>query len=102
MAETQFARSRHLRYMPPVEGDLSTRRHWVIVREPGCVPQKKGPFPFDQLDGFLQELVDCRCADTDLTVVSLTWDFDVWVQDGRERLSIHALPPEPPEDNSNG
>jgi hypothetical protein len=89
--ETPFSRSRYLRYVPPVEGDLSTRRHWVIVREPGCVPQKKGPFLFDQVDGFLQELVDCRPEGTQLTIVSLTWDFDVWVDDGHERLGRHEL-----------
>lgn len=84
--ETEFARKRHLRYVPPVEGDLSTRRHWIIVHEPGCIPEKKGGFSSGQVNGFLRELIDCRPTGTRYTVVSLTWDFDVWVQDGHELL----------------
>lgn len=71
------------RYAPKVEGDLATRRHWIIVTEPGCVPEKKGGFTHDQVSSFLRELVECRPAGTDLTVVSLTWDFDLWVESGR-------------------
>lgn len=101
--ETPFERRRYLRHVPPLEGDLSTRRHWIIVREPGCTPEKKGSFKHDQVDGFVRELVDCRPPGTDITIVSLTWDFDVWVDDGRRKLAIQAAldapgddwPPEP-------
>jgi hypothetical protein len=74
------------RYAPKVEGDLATRRHWIIVQEPGCVPEKKGGFTFDQVSPFLRELMACRPEKTQLTVVSLTWDFDIWVESGHDWL----------------
>lgn len=73
---------------PSVEEPLSTRRHWVIVHEPGRIPDKKGPFPNDMVNAFVRELLDCRPAGTRAIVCSLTWDFDLWVEDGRARLSI--------------
>lgn len=67
---------------PPVEGDLATRRHWIIVHEPGRIPEKKGAFRFDRVLPFLRELMACRPEATRYTVVSLTWDYDIWVESG--------------------
>lgn len=90
--ETPFERSRYLRYVPPVESEAgATRRHWIIVHEPHRVPEKKGPFKEAQVTPFLNELVECRSSDTQFTVVSLTWDFDVWIEDGRGRLAEQAI-----------
>lgn len=85
--ETPFERRRYLKHVPPVEGDGATRRHWIIVQEPGCIPEKKGHFLRGQLEPFLRELLACRPAGTHYTFVTLTWDFDIWVESGREFLT---------------
>lgn len=72
---------------PPVEGYLATRRHWIIVHEPGRIPQKKGAFRFDQILPFLRELMACRSAGTRYTVISLTWDYDIWAESGHEMVA---------------
>lgn len=86
--------------VPPLDSKQSmTRRHWVIVRDPGCIPEKKGPFPVDRVSGFIRELIACRSAETQITVVSLTYDYDIWVDDGRERIVIEdSLAEMTPED----
>lgn len=71
---------------PVVEGHLSTRRHWIIIHEPGRIPEKKGAFRNDQVIPFLRELDACRPDGTLFTVCSLTWDYDLWVDSGRDRL----------------
>lgn len=84
--ETPFERSRYLKHVPPVEGDLSTRRHWIIVHEPGKIPEKKGAFGWQQVEDFLRELIACRPEGTTYTVISLTWDFDIWIESGHDYL----------------
>lgn len=71
---------------PPVEGDLSTRRHWIIVHEPARIPEKKGAFRFDQVLPFLRELMACRSEATRYTVISLTWDYDIWAESGHQMV----------------
>jgi hypothetical protein len=76
--------------VPPLDGKHScTRRHWIILRDPNCTPEKKGPFPADGVNDFIREVIACRPSETKITVVSLTWDYDIWVEDGRERIVIH-------------
>lgn len=86
--ETPFAQRRHLKYVPPCDEGGAVRRRWIIVQEPGCIPEKKGHFPYERLEGFLRELIACRPAGTQYTIVSLTWDFDIWVESGREYLTM--------------
>lgn len=64
-------------------------RRWVILRDRGCAPEKKGNFRTDaHLIGFVREAVRVRAADTQITVAQLTWNHDLWVQDGREMIAI--------------
>jgi len=74
---------------PPIEGpDGSTRCHWVIICKPGCHPEVKGAFKQQEVEPFLRELIACRPAEAALSVVSLTWDFKLWVECGRERIAM--------------
>lgn len=63
---------------------------WVIVRQPGCVPERKRPpeqTPAGTL-AFLREGFACRPEGTQFTVVELTHDYDLHVWDGREGVTI--------------
>lgn len=60
---------------------------WFILREPGCVPQLKGPFPPEQVKPFLVELTTFR-QDALITVLRLGDDGMPDVQDGPECLEI--------------
>ena len=73
---------------PAAEGSGATRRHWVIVKEPGRIPEKKGPFRGDAIEPFLRELIAHHDASVDLTMISLTWDFDIWAECGRDHIAI--------------
>lgn len=69
--------------------DAVTKR-WIIVHEPGLVPEKKVPHPQSAAgeEDFLIQLALCRPEGTSYTVARLTWDHDLWVSDGGEELSI--------------
>lgn len=64
-------------------------KRWIIVHEPGKVPEKKIPHP--QTSGgatdFLISLALCRPAGTRYTIAELTWDHDLWLQEGAEALT---------------
>jgi hypothetical protein len=61
-------------------------RRWFILREPGCVPQLKGPFPPKMVKGFLRELMEHR-PHAFVTVLSISYGQPV-VEDGPECLEI--------------
>ena len=64
-------------------------KQWIIVQEPGKVPEKKAPPHTD--DGavdFLIQLALCRPEGTLYTLAELTWDNDLWVQSGGETLAM--------------
>lgn len=67
-------------------------RQWVIVREPGCVPETKRPIGTLHSDALtlLRELVACRPENATLTLARLTSDGELWVSCGREELTISA------------
>jgi len=66
-------------------------RCFVILRDDGCVPEKKGPFgDFRQAVGFAREAVAARPASTQITIVRPLPDGDLDVCDGREALAIDA------------
>lgn len=44
--------------------------HWVMLQEPGCVPEMKGPFGSRFLPAFLRECMDARPTAL-LTVVTV-------------------------------
>lgn len=74
---------------PTGEHDSVIKR-WIIVREPGCVPEKKCPPHQSNLGAIamIADLLDCRPPGTHLTLCELTWDHDLWASDGREELTI--------------
>ena len=65
-------------------------KRWIIVHEPGKVPEKKIPHPqtCDGAADFLIALALCRPEGTRYTVARLTWDHDLWVSEGGEDLAI--------------
>ena len=64
-------------------------KRWIIVHEPGRIPEKKNPCPQtdDGVTDFLIALALCRPPGTCYTVAELTWDHDLLVQSGREALA---------------
>lgn len=55
-------------------------RAFVIINEPGRIPEKKGPFTSTSLlDRFLADLEGHRSADAIITIAELTWDLDLWL-----------------------
>lgn len=75
---------------PPDDGIL---RRWIIVHEPGLVPELKMP-PTQSAEGVLDFLIalrDCRPQGTTYTVARLTWNNDLWVNSGDEELTIAEL-----------
>ncbi len=66
-------------------------RTWIILREPGCVPERKlPPKDRDGLRDFLRELAECRPIGTSITLVHVGMinPDDIDCQCGREWLSI--------------
>jgi hypothetical protein len=59
---------------------------WFILREPGCVPELKGPFEPSQVKGFLLELFSERRT-AFVTVLTLGEGCPT-VQDGPECLEM--------------
>jgi len=73
--------------------DSCVKRAFILVHEPGRVPEKKGAFfDYDRVRIFLRELIACRPVGTKYTVIELTWDDDIWVNDGGEWISMEELP----------
>lgn len=61
-------------------------RTWFILREPGCVPQLKGPLPPKMVANFLREVMEFRRT-AYITVLTLV-DGAPIVQDGPECLMV--------------
>lgn len=60
---------------------------WIILREPGCVPQRKGPFRPHQVKQFLLELFEARPTAL-VTVLSGLDACGPSVSDGPEWLEV--------------
>ncbi len=60
-----------------------TRSDWIIIRDPGCVPDQKGPFLPTQVAGFLREVFAAR--PTSLVEV-------ITVHDGGKQISVQDGP----------
>lgn len=79
--------------------EAMVRRRFVIVNEPGQTPDKKGPFATgDHLINFLREGLPIWPTGSRITVVRIVDGDDIWLDDGREYLTIHdaladATPP---------
>lgn len=66
-------------------------RAFIILKNPGCGPQKKGPFTSDELLHRFMEEVKQHRPDAEVTVCRLTWDFDLWVESGREYWEFRQM-----------
>lgn len=65
------------------------RRSFVILKEAGNAPEKKGPFvTSEHLEQFVREVIACRHPSTTITVCCLTWNDDLWVDDGRGMIKM--------------
>lgn len=71
--------------------DGSILKYFIEIREPGCVPEKKGPFPPDYTKAieFVREVFGCRPDGTKVSLIGLTWDHDLWINDGGVELRIN-------------
>ena len=67
------------------------RKGWIIIHEPGRIPDLKVPHPQSDegLDAFLGELTKLYPTST-FTVARLTWNDDLWIEDGAGRLAENA------------
>lgn len=87
MKQTPEAKERERQPSPVV--DEQVKRYFVIRRDVKCVPEKKGPFTSVELmTRFLREAIDVWPKDSKITLCTLTWDDDLWVDCGREYLHI--------------
>jgi len=67
-------------------------RVYIIVHEPGLIPEKKMPRQTDEgVTEFLVALQMHHSEDTTYTVVQLVWNGDIWVQSGSEWLDMARL-----------
>jgi len=68
---------------------MTAKKYFVVLREEGCVPEKKGGWPTREAAiEFVRECAGCRPASTLITLLTLTWDDDLWAECGREALHI--------------
>lgn len=70
----------------------SVKDYFIIVKEPnGATDKKKPPVPTTKgVERMLCELLNCRPTAT-LTVAQLTWNDDLWIEDGHAELSEAAI-----------
>lgn len=59
---------------------------WIIIRDPGCVPDLKGPFPDSMVKQFIREALECRMGS--FITVATIHDGRLNVQDGPECLEM--------------
>lgn len=62
-------------------------RFWLILREPHCVPERKGPWPAKMTAQVLREFMDARSG-AFITVLTIGHDGGPIVQDGPECLEM--------------
>jgi hypothetical protein len=77
----------------PFEGheQRTVVRVWIIVKEPGRIPEKKDPPQTNAgVVQFLKELVERRPKGTEYVVANLTWNGDLWVESGNEVLGQYT------------
>ena len=69
----------------------TVKKGWIIIHEPGKIPDLKRPpdQSDDGLDAFLVEAIKHYPTST-FTVCRLTWNDDLWIEDGAGRLAENA------------
>lgn len=71
-------------------GSTQVRRAFVILKQPGRIPEKKGAFLTEEhLEKFVRECIEAYPQrEVTIAVCRLTWNDDLWVDDGREMIGI--------------
>lgn len=70
------------------------KKRFVIVREPGKIPEKKVAIGTEaHVYNFVSELYKHRAPGTTLTVAELTTYDDLWLTDGRELMRLFESGP---------
>lgn len=64
---------------------LRHRRVWLILREPGCVPERKGPFPYRTIAKTLREFMTARPS---ALIDVLTVEGSPEIEDGTQVLEM--------------
>lgn len=66
---------------------------FIIVRKPGCCPEVKRPgrTTKDAME-FIGALIACRPPGTELLLCRLTWNSELWVEDGYEFMDNWTPP----------
>lgn len=62
-------------------------RFWLELREPGCVPERKGPWPQAQIATVLREFMAAR-PEAFISVVTVSSTGEPFFQDGPEALMM--------------
>lgn len=62
-------------------------RFWLILREPHCVPERKGSWPIERLKSTLVEFMSARPG-AFITVLTVDDDYTPLVQDAPEALMM--------------
>lgn len=67
------------------------KKGWIVIHEPGRIPDLKRPpqQSDDGLDTFLEALTK-HYPTSKFTVCRLTWNDDLWIEDGAGRLAENA------------
>ena len=67
----------------------AVKKYFVILRDAGCTPEKKGGWCDSKAaTDFIREAIAGRPATTEIALVQLTWNDDIWVSDGREYIAM--------------
>ncbi len=82
-------------YPPPpcTHRGNTARKTWIIVRKPGCVPTTKQPSDqsWSGVESFLRDLINHTPEGTNFTLATLSYGYDLWVEDGLEYLSMGEM-----------
>lgn len=70
---------------------ITIKKTWLVVRKPGCVPTVKRPDLYPNPLDMVREILDHEPEGTTVTICHLTWNDDLWVDDGREQLNIARM-----------
>ena len=75
---------------PCIHQGHTVRKSWVIVREPGRIPETKSPMKptWEGVETLIRELIECRPEGTQLILARLSYGYDLWTEDAREWLRI--------------
>lgn len=67
-------------------------KYFVLIHEPGCVPQRKIPHPQTMVGAvaFVAECLECRSPWTDYTICEVTPELDLHTESGFTAIDIYG------------